>query len=123
MLQVFSCRWIICTGELMSDKNVPIEYADENTKLLPEHGIKLPKMFRVIIHNDHYTTMEFVVEILVSVFHKPAAEATMLMMDVHKKGRGIAGVYTLDIALTKIMQVHSMARQRGYPLKCSYEET
>ncbi len=106
----------------MPDNNAPIEYADENTKLFPERGIKLPKMFRVIIHNDHYTTMEFVVEVLITVFHKPAAEATMLMMDVHKKGRGIAGVYTLDIALTKIVQVHSMARQRGYPLKCSYEE-
>ena len=107
----------------MPDNNAPIEYADENTKLLPEHGIKLPKMFRVIIHNDHYTTMEFVVEVLISVFHKPAAEATMLMMDVHKKGRGVAGVYTLDIALTKILQVHSMAKHRGYPLKCTYEET
>jgi ATP-dependent Clp protease adaptor protein ClpS len=80
-------------------------------------------MYRVIIHNDHYTTMEFVIEVLVKIFHKSGAEATMLMMDVHKKGRGIAGVYTLDIALTKISQVHSKAKERGFPLKCTYEET
>jgi ATP-dependent Clp protease adaptor protein ClpS len=106
----------------MPKKNDPLQYTDENVKLLPEHRIKLPRMYRVIIHNDHYTTMDFVVEVLIAVFHKPAAEATMLMMDVHKKGRGVAGVYTLDIALTKTAQVHSMAKNRGYPLKCTYEE-
>ena len=122
MLQAFPYRGIIYLSESMPKNNVPLEYSDENVKLLPEHEIKLPKMYRVIIHNDHYTTMEFVVEVLISVFHKPAAEATMLMMDVHKKGRGIAGVYTLDIALTKTAQVHNMAKHRGYPLKCSHEE-
>jgi ATP-dependent Clp protease adaptor protein ClpS len=106
----------------MPNDSVPLENIDENVKLLPEHETKLPRMYRVIIHNDHYSTMEFVVEVLMSVFRKPAAEATMLMMDVHKKGRGIAGVYTLDIALTKIAQVHAMAKQRGHPLKCSHEE-
>jgi ATP-dependent Clp protease adaptor protein ClpS len=107
---------------MMPNNSDPFEYIDENTKLLPEHEIRLPKMYRVIIHNDHYTTMDFVVEVLVSIFHKPAAEATMLMMDVHKKGRGIVGAYTLDIAMTKITQVHTLASLRGFPLKCSYEE-
>jgi ATP-dependent Clp protease adaptor protein ClpS len=106
----------------MATNGIPQEYVDDNVKQKPEHEIRQPKMYRVIIHNDHYTTMDFVVEVLVSIFHKPAAEATMLMMDVHKKGRGIVGAYTLDIALTKIAQVHSLAKQRGFPLKCSYEE-
>lgn len=106
----------------MPEKINPSEYADEDVKLLPEHDLKMPRMYRVIIHNDHYTTMEFVIEVLVTVFHKSASEATMLMMDVHKKGKGIAGVYTLDIAVTKINQVHALAGQRGFPLKCSHEE-
>lgn len=121
-MQVFPLRGIILSGELVPGNNIAKEYADENVRLLPEQEIKRPRMYRVILHNDHYTTMDFVVEVLVSIFHKPAAEATMLMMDVHKKGRGVAGVYTLDIALTKINQVHTLARQRGFPLKCSYEE-
>ncbi|HPB81493.1 MAG TPA: ATP-dependent Clp protease adapter ClpS [Spirochaetota bacterium] len=93
---------------------------DVQLKTTPD--LKTPKMYRVIILNDHYTTMDFVVEVLVKIFHKPAAEATMLMMDVHKKGKGVCGVYTYDIAMTKITQVHTLAKERGYPLKCSYEE-
>jgi len=106
----------------MHKKNIPDGYADERTELLDSTKVELPKMYRVIIHNDHYTTMDFVVEVLVKIFHKSGAEATMLMMDVHKKGRGIAGIYTLDIALTKIAQVHSKAKEHGFPLKCTYEE-
>ena len=81
-----------------------------------------PRMYRVLLHNDHYTTMEFVVEILMKVFHKQAAEATRIMLDVHKKGQGVCGVYTYDIAITKVSKVHQMAKQKGFPLKCSYEE-
>ncbi len=81
-----------------------------------------PKMYRVILHNDHYTTMDFVVEVLMKVFHKAAAEAIKIMLDVHKKGSGLCGVYVYDIAITKICHVHQMAKQAGFPLKCSYEE-
>lgn len=83
---------------------------------------KRPKMYRVILLNDDYTTMEFVVEIIVTVFHRTAAEATRIMMDVHKKGKGIVGVYTYDIALTKITQVQGMAREREFPLQAIMEE-
>lgn len=79
-------------------------------------------MYRVILHNDHYTTMDFVVEVLISVFHKPAAEATRIMLDVHRKGKGICGVYTYDIASSKVSLVHSMAKEREFPLRCSMEE-
>src|SRR5512137_1256540 len=91
-------------------------------KLDPDTVLQEPKMFRVILHNDHYTTMDFVVEVLMKVFHMPAARAVQVMLDVHKKGAGMCGVYTLDIAVTKVGQVHQMARAREYPLKCSYEE-
>ena len=87
-----------------------------------EQEIREPKLYRVILHNDDYTTMEFVIEILIVVFHKPAAEATRIMLDVHKKGKGICGVYHYDIAATKVTQVHALARQREFPLKCSLEE-
>ena len=91
-------------------------------KLESRDELKEPKLFKVIMHNDHYTTMDFVVEVLVSVFHKPAAEATKMMLEVHKRGYSICGVYTYDIAITKTSQVHQMAKDKGFPLKCSYEE-
>lgn len=78
-------------------------------------------MFRVVLHNDDYTTMEFVVEVLVSVFRKDIISATKIMLDVHRKGRGLVGMYTYDIARTKSEQVHRMAREREYPLKCTVE--
>lgn len=85
--------------------------------------LREPRMYRVILHNDHYTTMEFVVEVLISVFHKPAAEATRIMLDVHRKGKGTCGVYTYDIASSKVSRVHAMAKEREFPLRCSMEET
>ncbi|HSV97097.1 MAG TPA: ATP-dependent Clp protease adapter ClpS [Spirochaetota bacterium] len=95
---------------------------DGGLKVDRETEVREPKMYRVILHNDHYTTMDFVVEVLVSVFRKPAAEATKIMMDVHRRGRGMCGVFTYDIAATKVTQVHSMARAREFPLKCSMED-
>lgn len=84
--------------------------------------IREPKMYRVLLHNDDYTTMDFVIEVLVSVFHKPAAEATRIMLDVHKKGIGVCGVYTYDIAQSRVAQVHRLARKSEFPLKCSIDE-
>lgn len=95
---------------------------DGNIKLDNETELQKPKMYRVILHNDHYTTMDFVIEVLVSVFHKPAPEAVKIMLDVHNRGAGVCGVYTFDIASTKVSRVHYMARQMEFPLKCSVEE-
>ena len=89
---------------------------EEKTKL------KRPNLYKVILHNDDYTTMDFVVEILVTVFNKPVLEANKIMMDIHKKGKGIVGVYTYDIALTKTTLTEAIARERQYPLKTSIEE-
>jgi ATP-dependent Clp protease adaptor protein ClpS len=86
-----------------------------------EKELKEPDMYKVVLHNDDYTTKEFVVEVLQIVFQKPAIEATKIMMDVHKKGRGVVGVYTWDIAQTKVAQVHRLAKEQEFPLKCTIE--
>ena len=83
---------------------------------------KEPDMFRVLLLNDHYTTMEFVIEVLRAVFHKPLLEATKIMLDVHRKGVGIVGTYTFDIAKTKTEQVLKMAKDREFPLQCTFEQ-
>lgn len=81
-----------------------------------------PRMYRVLLHNDDYTTMEFVVEILIYVFNKSPESATTIMMDVHQKGVGVCGVYSHEIAETKVNAVHSLARESGFPLRCSMEQ-
>lgn len=89
-------------------------------KTIPE--AQEPKLYKVIIHNDNYTTMDFVVEIITQVFHKPAAEATRIMLEVHQKGRGVAGIYTYDIAVTKAAEVIKRAQDNQFPLLCTCEE-
>ncbi len=84
--------------------------------------VKEPKLYKVIIHNDNYTTMDFVVSVIITIFNKPAAEATKIMLQVHNEGSGVAGIYTYDMATTMINQVHIMARAKEFPLRCSFEE-
>lgn len=88
------------------------------------HDIKIkhPKRYKVLILNDDYTSMEFVIDILMSVFHKTYAESEAIMLDVHKKDKGICGVYTYEIAETKVLVVHRRAKESGFPLKCIMEE-
>lgn len=81
-----------------------------------------PPRFAVILHNDDYTTMEFVTEVLQRFFHKSREEAVTIMLSVHEKGRGIAGIYTHEIAETKAAQVVQLAQTRGFPLLCTIEE-
>jgi ATP-dependent Clp protease adaptor protein ClpS len=86
-----------------------------------QEKLKEPEEYRVILLNDHYTTMDFVVEILMVIFHKSEHEANRIMLDVHKKGKGIVGVYSWDIAATKASQVHAAAREYEFPLRCIVE--
>ena len=90
----------------------------EKTREKTEH----PDMFRVLLHNDDYTTMDFVVSVLESVFHLSPTEANRIMLNIHMKGLGVCGTYPFDIAETKVHQVHARAKSEGYPLKCSLEE-
>ena len=81
-----------------------------------------PKLFRVLLHNDDYTPMDFVVYVLERFFNKPPEEATRIMLHVHQKGVGICGVYTYEVAETKVAQVTSFARQNEHPLQCTMEK-
>ncbi|MBU2590530.1 MAG: ATP-dependent Clp protease adaptor ClpS [Nitrospinota bacterium] len=102
----------------MSDKEneIRLEHLLEE-----EIAVVRPRMYRVILHNDDYTTMEFVISILMGVFHKSEAEAAHIMLNVHKKGVGLAGMYTREIAETKVLRVAELATKEEYPLKCTME--
>ncbi|MDY0116342.1 MAG: ATP-dependent Clp protease adaptor ClpS [Sulfurimonadaceae bacterium] len=93
-----------------------------DTHLQYEIKVKHPKKYKVFLLNDDYSSMDFVVDILMTVFHKSYIEAEAIMIEVHQKERGICGVYTHEIAETKVMQVHKRARENGFPLKATMEE-
>ena len=99
-------------------------YAGNKTELIQKkrERLKEPEDYQVILLNDNYTTMDFVVEILMTIFHKPEEDAMRIMLDVHRKGKGMVGVYSWDIAQTKANQVHSLAKQYEFPLKCIVEK-
>lgn len=98
----------------------------------PQHGtdvltqskqkLQKPPLYKVLLHNDNYTTMEFVVYILMNVFHHSENDAIRIMLQVHHQEVGVAGVYTYEIAETKIAKVTQLAREYDYPLLCSLEE-
>jgi ATP-dependent Clp protease adaptor protein ClpS len=87
-----------------------------------DQKVKEPDMYKVVLHNDDYTTKDFVVHVLRVIFHKPPIEATKIMLHVHKTGRGVVGVYTWDVAQSRASKVHQMAREYEFPLKCTVEE-
>jgi ATP-dependent Clp protease adaptor protein ClpS len=92
------------------------------TRTRTERKLQKPRQYKVLLHNDDYTTMEFVVFILMSVFHRSETDAVQIMLHVHKNGIGVAGVYTYDVAETRVTQVAALARQHEFPLRCSLEE-
>ena len=83
---------------------------------------KRPELFRVLLHNDDYTSMDFVTNILEAIFSKSPAEAYKVMMHVHQAGIGVAGIYTHEVAETKVKEVQELAQEAGYPLRASLEE-
>ncbi|TAM04775.1 MAG: ATP-dependent Clp protease adapter ClpS [Paraburkholderia sp.] len=87
-----------------------------------EQKVKPPSMYKVVLMNDDYTPMEFVVMVVQEYFNKDRETATQIMLKVHREGRGVCGVYTRDIASTKVEQVVTHARQAGHPLQCVMEE-
>ncbi|MDH4261531.1 MAG: ATP-dependent Clp protease adaptor ClpS [Spirochaetia bacterium] len=101
---------IVPSFEIHTDSEVDVEIE-----------LKEPSRYVVILHNDDYTSMEFVVMILRVVFGKSSDEAISIMYDVHRKGNGIAGIYTKEIAETRVQLVHSKARENGFPLRCTME--
>ena len=91
-------------------------------ELADELKLTHPKKYKVYILNDDYTSMDFVVEVLTSVFHKNHLEAENIMLEVHKRDKGLCGIYTHEIAETKVMQVAKKAKNNGFPLKAVMEE-
>ena len=93
-----------------------------DTELETLYEIKEPSQYAVILHNDDYTSMDFVMQVLMSIFRKSELEAADLMMQVHKLGKATCGIYTLEIAKTKVAQVTALAKRNDFPLKTTYEE-
>jgi ATP-dependent Clp protease adaptor protein ClpS len=102
------------------DSNFP--GSKEGAGIDEEQKTKEPPFYKVVLLNDDYTTMDFVVKILEDVFHKSASDATRIMLDVHKKGSGVCGIYIRDIAETKVLTVNTLSQDNGFPLKCVMEE-
>jgi len=91
----------------------------QEKQIKDENTIELPRLYRVLLHNDHYTTMEFVVYILRSIFNKSYDEAVRIMLKVHREGIGVAGIYIRSVAEAKVEAVHQIAKENGFPLRCS----
>ena len=94
---------------------------DSAVAVEPEKKLKKPNLYKVLLHNDDYTTMEFVVMVLMSVFHLSEPDAVQVMLHVHKNGVGVAGVFSYEIAETKVRKTTELAREYEYPLRCTME--
>ena len=94
----------------------------EETITKSKEKLEKPPLYKVLLHNDDYTTMEFVVFVLITVFNKSEEDAFVIMLKVHNEGIGIAGIYPYEIAETKAEKVMALARQNEYPLLCTVEE-
>jgi ATP-dependent Clp protease adaptor protein ClpS len=107
----------------MSDANTPDLGTRERvvTESRSQQKLERPRMWRVLLHNDDYTTQEFVVWVLETVFRKPQAEAFTIMLSVHRSGLGVAGVYTHDVAETKLKTTKNLAEQHEFPLLVTME--
>ncbi len=110
-------RYLLACAMIKEDITI-----QESVATADRNEMQEPPLYRVLLHNDDYTTMDFVVMILQTIFHKDADEATLIMLNVHHRGVGIAGIYTREIAETKIATAHQMARQYQFPLRCSLEQ-
>jgi len=95
---------------------------EETVETSQRQKLKEPPLFKVLLHNDDYTTMEFVIYVLVEIFRRSEMDAIRIMLQVHEKGVGIAGVFSYEIAETRVARVMALARECEYPLLCTMEE-
>ncbi len=94
----------------------------ESVKERTSSRVKEPRQFNVVMHNDDFTTMDFVVAVLVDIFHKDEVTAQAIMLNVHKKGKAVVGKYPYDIASTKVAEALARAKSQGYPFRMTVEE-
>jgi len=115
----------LCNGSAMTERKSSDPISDGHELAVEEAMPKLkqPSRYRVVLINDDYTPMEFVVEVLESIFSMERNRATRVMLEVHTKGKGICGVFTYEIAETKVAQVMGIAQQQQHPLLCTMEES
>jgi ATP-dependent Clp protease adaptor protein ClpS len=106
----------------MGEMGEPERRGGGEVKERPKARTRRPRLYHVVLINDDYTTMEFVVQTLEEIFDKSPAEAYRIMMEVHTRGRGVCGAYTLEVAETKVQAVHDSAHAEGYPLRAGIEE-
>jgi len=108
----------------MSERRTAPDYNDEFDLAVDEARprVKKPPLYRVVLLNDDYTPMDFVVEVLESIFGMQRMRATQVMLEIHMKGKGVCGVYNFEIAETKVAQVMGIAQQHQHPLLCTMEE-
>lgn len=111
---------VIIIGSMSQNNNSNNPQHDHGLAI--EDQVEEPKQFKVLMHNDDYTPMEFVIFVLKRFFSKNETEATQIMLDVHHKGVGLAGIYSFEVAETKVEQSNQFAKSNQYPLKTSYEE-
>lgn len=102
-----------------TDEGNPEEESD--SAVITDVKVKRPKLYAVILHNDDYTTMEFVIEVLIRFFSQDEASAMGIMLKIHTDGYGICGTFTREIAETKMVKVNEYSRDNGHPLKCTME--
>ena len=105
----------------MADHNQAETGTITRTRTKTERKLQKPPLYKVLLHNDDYTTREFVVEVLKTVFHRPEPEAVQIMLHVHNNGVGVAGVFTFEVAEMKVRTVEALAQQREFPLMLSIE--
>ena len=105
----------------MADQNQSETGTITRTRTRTERKLEKPPLYKVLLHNDDYTTREFVVEVLKTVFHRPEPEAVQIMLHVHNNGVGVAGVFTFEVAEMKVRTVEALAQQREFPLMLSIE--
>jgi ATP-dependent Clp protease adaptor protein ClpS len=105
----------------MAEKFPPESDADTVTETRTDKKLEKPPMYKVLLHNDNYTTREFVVAVLKEVFHRSEPDAVQIMLHVHYNGMGVAGVYTYEVAETKVKTVEKLARENEFPLRLSME--
>ena len=104
----------------MTEERIQHEGGTEVAEATPE--LKEPQLYKVVLLNDDYTPMDFVVEVLMKFFAMPQDRATQIMLHVHTKGKGVCGVYSYQIAETKVVQVNDYSRRHEHPLQCTMEE-
>jgi ATP-dependent Clp protease adaptor protein ClpS len=116
-MEIMSSSMMDKDDDMNEDNNI-----DGNIKLATNPKIKMPDLYRVLMMNDDYTPMEFVIEVLEKFFQKNSEEATQIMLHVHQRGVGVCGVYAYDLAETKAMQVMNYARKYEHPLQVQLEK-